>query len=66
MCPKCEKEMVKGYTPDRAAGYTFRSVWIEGEPKDSTMLGMDTLKLKERQIQSFRCPSCGMLLQFAP
>lgn len=64
-CPDCKVEMISGFIPDHDA-QTIRSQWHPGSGTDTTFLG--NLKLDSKAlipIVAYRCPSCGLLKQFA-
>lgn len=64
-CPDCQIEMTCGFIPDHHA-QTIRSHWHPGAGTETTFFG--NLKLDSNAlipIVAYRCPSCGLLKQFA-
>lgn len=72
-CPACSLEMEKGAIVDRGHGNQEQpSRWVEGgETNQGRFLGIEWTSLKTsgktiRTIESYRCPKCGFLANFAP
>jgi len=61
--------MTSGFIPDATYGSILQTHWYEGEPEDSTFLGLKTgLKVdRERMypIRAHRCDDCGRLTFYA-
>jgi hypothetical protein len=64
-CPKCNGEMVQGFTVDRTYGGIFVSDWFEGAPKRSFWLPVNVRKKQRVPIGTFRCSNCGFLECYA-
>ena len=65
-CPQCRLPMEQGFLLDCGhanAGNVAR--WVEGVPVKSIWTGVKTKNRKVRPIVSYRCPGCGLLLDFA-
>ena len=65
-CPQCRVPMEEGFLLDHGhhnAGSVSR--WVEGVPVKSMWTGIKTKDRKVRPITSYRCPDCGLLLDYA-
>jgi Domain of unknown function (DUF6487) len=65
-CPQCRVPMERGFLLDKGhanAGNVAK--WVEGEPVKSVLTGLKTKGRKVRTVVSFRCPDCGLLLDYA-
>jgi hypothetical protein len=67
-CPKCQGEMVRGYTIDRSHQLVFLGQWAKGAPKKGWWFFApfkNLVNLPESgqtiSIGAFRCQSCGFL-----
>jgi hypothetical protein len=65
-CPVCKVAMEEGYVLDRARNGLAAASWVEGAPEKSFWLGLKLKGHEQRAITSYRCQSCGLLLNFAP
>lgn len=72
-CPSCSVEMEKGAIIDRGHGNQQQaSQWVEGgEQNKGRFLGIEWTSLKTsgksiHTIESYRCPKCGLLANYAP
>jgi predicted RNA-binding Zn-ribbon protein involved in translation (DUF1610 family) len=64
-CPNCTSDMELGFVPDHYA-QIIQSHWHPGTASAKTITG--NLKLDKNlmiPITTFRCPQCGLLVQFA-
>lgn len=71
-CPSCSVDMEKGVIIDRGHGnHQEVAKWLEGgEMRKSKFLGIEWSSLqvsghKVRPIESYRCPNCGLLQNYA-
>ena len=65
-CPHCKERMVEGYRLDLADGNRRHAgEWIEGAPQRHFWFGLDYQKKQKHAVASFRCPSCGLLVDYA-
>jgi hypothetical protein len=65
-CPHCRVAMERGFLLDRGhANMGNVARWVEGEPEKSMWTGIRLKDRKLRPIVSYRCPQCGLLLDFA-
>lgn len=66
-CPKCQNEMVEGFTVDYGDFGTKRpGDWVEGQPVKSFWSG--GTKISDKKIyttKTFRCSRCGFLESYA-
>jgi predicted nucleic-acid-binding Zn-ribbon protein len=63
-CSKCGGQMAKGFIADYSEASYFPTYWIEGEPVNRTLLGIQgsNLEVSGRNkylIRSLRCEKCG-------
>lgn len=72
-CPYCGVAMEPGAIIDRGHGNNQRPAeWVEGgEIRTWSFLGIKTSSLQVtghdvRKIESYRCPNCGLLQNYAP
>ena len=66
-CPACRVRMNEGvvyYPGDR--GRHRRGTWTEGRPEKSLLTGYKVKGHQQCETVTFRCPSCGWLIWFAP
>ncbi len=64
-CPKCRRNMVKGFTLDATHGGVWHSRWVEGEPDPNWVGSVKTKGRDCRAIETWRCDSCGYLESYA-
>ena len=65
-CPTCRERMVEGFVLDLGHANTRKPTkWIEGTPEFSFWLGIKVKDKKQHVIQSYRCPRCGLLAEYA-
>jgi len=65
-CPQCRVPMELGFLLDLSNGGTGKVArWVEGEPGKSGWTGLRLKGRTLRDIVSYRCPQCGLLLDFA-
>jgi transcription elongation factor Elf1 len=65
-CPFCKERMVEGYLLDLGHSNRARAVqWVEGPPLKSFWRGLVTDERRKHTVKSFRCPRCGLLLEYA-
>lgn len=65
-CPFCKERMVEGYLLDLGHSNRRRPVqWVEGPPQKSFWQGLEIGERRKRTVKSFRCPRCGLLLEYA-
>ena len=65
-CPHCRVPMEQGFLLDHvqhSSGTVAR--WVEGTPEKSFWTGVKTKDREMREVVSYRCPQCGLLLDFA-
>ena len=66
-CPACREPMELGVVVDQT--HHARAVvpeWVVGYPEFSFWTGLKLKGKKKRSVHAYRCPRCGMLLQYAP
>jgi hypothetical protein len=65
-CPKCNGDMVQGFTFDREqSGIRRVSSWVEGAPEKSFWTGTQVPAEKCVPVGAFRCSVCGFLEFYA-
>jgi hypothetical protein len=64
-CPKCQSSMKEGFVIDNTYGSRAVSTWIEGAPEKSMWVGVKLGGKKQFEIQTWRCPKCGFLENYA-
>ncbi len=65
-CPSCRERMEAGFVLDTGHGGSRKEAkWIEGQPEKSFWVGIKIEGKKQFPIQAFRCPRCGMLVNYA-
>lgn len=65
-CPKCNGEMLQGFTVDWAQGGQRRvTSWVEGTPEKSFWHGTSAPDDKGIPVGTFRCSGCGFLESYA-
>lgn len=65
MCPKCRKNMAKGFILDVAHGGQWFARWIEGDPESDWMGSVKSKGRDCRAIETWRCTACGYLESYA-
>lgn len=67
-CPSCGVLMEEGYILDHMYGEGLKKAaeWVEGRPVRTFWGGLKTNKAHKAAVQSFRCPNCGLLREYAP
>jgi hypothetical protein len=66
ICPQCRVAMELGFLLDRGHGNMGNVArWVEGEPGKPKWTGLRLKHRTLRPIVSYRCPRCGLLLDFA-
>ena len=65
-CPQCRVPMEVGFLLDHGHGNSGQvSRWVSGEPGKPGWTGLKLKGRTLRQIDSYRCTQCGLLLDFA-
>lgn len=69
-CVKCGANMIKGFAADRSEHYYMKLAWVDGEPKQASLLGIkgDNVDIRgeaRREIRGLRCERCGYLELYA-
>lgn len=69
-CAKCGGEMIKGFAADKSEHYFMKLAWIDGEPRQASLLGIkgDNIDLggeTRRDVRGLRCQRCGYLELYA-
>ena len=67
-CPKCNGEMVQGFTCGREGPNRVVSTWVEGAPEKVGRLFRQVRKVPEDKcipVGIFRCSACGFLESYA-
>jgi hypothetical protein len=64
-CPKCNDDMVKGFTLDFSSGAIIVPAWHEGSPKASFWGDTSAPDSVGIPIAAFRCPGCGFVEFYA-
>ncbi len=64
-CPKCRKEMERGFLLDQAYGTAKASDWIKGPVERSFWTGVKTRGKERRSVVTYRCVGCGYLESYA-
>jgi hypothetical protein len=57
--------MAKGYIVETDGGALFTVKWAEGEPKKAAFAS-SLKRTPMREMQTWRCVSCGFLESYAP
>ena len=63
-CRRCEIEMELGYLPDATYGGWRVPQWVPGAPEPAFWTGLRRPGGR-RDVQTFRCPTCGLLESYA-
>jgi predicted nucleic-acid-binding Zn-ribbon protein len=63
-CPKCQGNMLEGWTMDIGKG-TRPTQWVEGRPESSLWTVTKTPRDKVFAIATYGCSSCGYLESYA-
>ncbi len=69
-CTKCNGNMVKGFAADKSEEYYMKLAWVDGEPQQVTLFGIqgDNVKIgtkPQRSVRGLRCEQCGYLELYA-
>ena len=64
-CPKCNGEMVQGFTFESEGPKRMVSTWVEGAPEKSFWQGAKVPAEKCIPVGTFRCSACGFLESYA-
>ena len=64
-CQKCQSSMKQGFVIDHTYGSRGVSTWIEGAPEKSVWVGVKLSGKKAFEVQTWRCPRCGFLENYA-
>ena len=64
-CPKCNGEMVQGFTYGRDGPNRVVSTWVEGAPEKSFWQSAKVPAEKCVPVGTFRCSVCGFLESYA-
>lgn len=66
-CPACRVRMQDGVVFDAGDhNRLMRTYWTEGRPEKSLLQGYKAKGHRHLETVTFRCPSCGWLIWFAP
>ena len=65
-CPKCNGEMVQGFTVDFKGGpERIVTTWVEGAPEKAFWRGTSVPAEKCIPVGVYRCSECGFLESYA-
>ena len=64
-CPKCNGEMVRGFTFESEGPKRMVSTWVEGAPEESFWQSVKVPAKKCVPVGTFRCSVCGYLESYA-
>jgi len=69
-CGKCGSEMEVGFLVDRTDNSDYVLRWVEGEPVNANLLGMQlksvvTQERRDFGVRSLRCKRCGFVELYA-
>jgi hypothetical protein len=64
-CPKCNGEMVQGFTFESEGPKRMVSTWVEGAPEKSFWQSAKVPAEKCVPVGTFRCSVCGFLESYA-
>jgi hypothetical protein len=64
-CPKCNGEMVQGFTFESEGPLRMVSTWVEGAPEKSFWRSAKVPAEKSISVGTFRCSGCGFLESYA-
>ena len=64
-CPKCDGEMVQGFTFESEGPRRMVSTWIEGAPEKSFWQSAKVRAEMCVPVGTFRCSACGFLESYA-
>ena len=64
-CPKCDGEMVQGFTFESEGPRRIVSTWVEGAPEKTFWQGANVPADKRVPVGTFRCSACGFLESYA-
>jgi hypothetical protein len=58
--------MEEGFVLDRIQSASSKQqTWVEGEPEPSFWTGLKVKGRRRFGVTAFRCPNCGVLVQYA-
>ena len=60
-CLRCDVEMETGYILDASYAMFRVPTWVAGESERSVFSGIKVRGKEQRQLVTFRCPTCGLL-----
>jgi hypothetical protein len=58
--------MEEGFLQDATHGGSVQGSWIEGSAKKSFWTGVKTTGRRRIPMDAWRCPSCALVLFYAP
>jgi hypothetical protein len=65
-CTQCRVPMERGFRLDLGhRSFARAAKWVEGDPVASMWTGLKLRNSTVRQVVSYRCPQCGVLVDFA-
>ena len=65
-CPACRVPMEVGFVRDDTAhSQSTPAEWVEGRPERTWFIGLKVKDHDRYEIESWRCPRCGALQDFA-
>lgn len=64
-CPKCNGEMVQGFTFEHDGWRRMVITWVEGTPEKSFWQSAKVPADKCVPVGTFRCSACGFLESYA-
>ncbi len=66
-CPACRVKMEEGYVLENTNSNQWKRIaWMEGEPQKGLLGGYRIKGVRSIPTVTYRCPSCGWLIWFAP
>jgi len=67
LCAACRVPLQRGFMLDLGYNDQARAAeWVEGAPQPSFWRGLQLDGRLRLPVQSWRCPACGLLAQYAP
>jgi Domain of unknown function (DUF6487) len=65
-CPRCNRDMERGFIADVAYGQVLQSNWTPGTPVPRKFIGGVKWRAeRSRPIVTYRCTGCGFLDSYA-